>query len=214
MLSQQHHEQRVGVFIDVQNLYYSAKNLYRLKVNFANILKIAIAGRKLIRAFAYVINADVEGEEHFHQALEKIGFEVRAKDLQVFFGGAKKGDWDVGIAMDVMRMAPKLDTVILVSGDGDFKDLLDYVSSLGCRTEVIAFGKTASSLLKNQADQFIDMDKDTKQFLLHGVTMTRNAREAREQDARGRPAAKQMNTKPTVQKTIGGKHHGHSTNLG
>lgn len=134
---------------------------------------------------------------------------MRSKDLQVFFGGAKKGDWDVGIAMDVMRMAPKLDTVILVSGDGDFKDLLDYVSSLGCRTEVIAFGKTASSLLKAQADQFIDMDKDTKQFLLHGVTMTRNAREVRE-----RSAPKQMNTKTAVSKTIGGKHHGHSTNLG
>lgn len=161
-----HKDQRVGVFIDVQNMYYSAKNLYGLKTNFAMILKAAIRGRKLTRAVCYVINADVKGEKDFHEALEKIGYEVRAKDLQIFFGGAKKGDWDIGIAMDVMRLAAKIDVVVLVSGDGDFQDLLEHVESLGCRTEVIAFGRTASSKLKETAHEFLDMDRYPSKFLI------------------------------------------------
>ncbi|HIG96091.1 TPA: NYN domain-containing protein [Candidatus Woesearchaeota archaeon] len=159
-------DQRVGVFVDCQNMYYSAKNLYRKKVNFANILKAGVNGRHLIRAFCYVINADVEGEENFHGALAHIGFDVRSKDLQTFFGGAKKGDWDVGIAMDIMRYASKLDVVVLVSGDGDFQDLLEHVKALGCRAEVIAFGKTSSSKLKQTADFFLDMDQNPREFLI------------------------------------------------
>lgn len=160
-----HKEQRVGVFIDVQNMYYSAKQLYNAKVNFISILKEGVAGRKLIRAMAYVIKADVGEEQHFFDALEKIGFDVRMKPLQIFFGGAKKGDWDVGIAMDVIRMASKLDTVVLVSGDGDFQELLEYVKATGCRAEVISFGKTTSSKLKEEADLFTDMDKNTKYLI-------------------------------------------------
>jgi uncharacterized LabA/DUF88 family protein len=153
----QHKEQRVAVFVDVQNMYYSAKHLYSSKVNFNYLLKEGVQGRKLIRAFAYVIKADMKDESNFHDALEKIGFEVMSKDLQTFAGGAKKGDWDVGIAMDVMRMAPKVDTIVLVSGDGDFKDLLHYVKSIGCRTEVIAFAKTSSSRIREEADMFTDL---------------------------------------------------------
>ena len=89
-----HTDQRVGVFVDVQNMYYSAKNLYKAKINFANVLKDAVAGRRLVRAIAYVIKADIKEEKNFHDALEKIGYEVKSKDLQTFAGGAKKGDWD------------------------------------------------------------------------------------------------------------------------
>ena len=160
-----HINQRIGVFIDVQNMYYSAKNLYGSKANFKTILKEAIADRKLVRAIAYVIKADVKDEGTFYDALSEMGFEVKAKDLQVFYGGAKKGDWDVGIAMDVMRLAPKLDTIVLVSGDGDFSDLLEHAKSLGCRTEVVAFGKTTSHKLKDVADFFVDLDKDNKYLL-------------------------------------------------
>lgn len=157
--------QRTGVFVDVQNMYYSAKNLHKAKANFRTILKDAVADRKIIRAIAYVIKADVKDENTFYDALEEMGFEVKSKDLQVFYGGAKKGDWDVGIAMDVMRLAPKLDTVVLVSGDGDFSDLLEHAKSLGCRTEVLAFGKTTSHKLIEVADLFIDLDKN-KEYLL------------------------------------------------
>jgi len=165
MTKSRHINQRIGVFVDVQNMYYSAKQLYSSKVNFRTILKDAIADRELVRAIAYVIKADVKDENTFYDALEDMGFEVRAKDLQVFYSGAKKGDWDVGIAMDVMRLAPKLDTIVLVSGDGDFSDLLEHAKSLGCRTEVVAFGKTTSHKLRDVTDLFIDLDKDKKYLL-------------------------------------------------
>jgi len=158
-------DQRIGVFIDVQNMYYSARQLYKGKVNFNVVLKEAIAGRQLIRAIAYVIKADVKDEETFYEALSEMGFEVKSKELQVFYGGAKKGDWDIGIAMDVMRLAPKLDTIVLVSGDGDFSDLLEHAKSLGCRVEVVAFGKTTSHKLREIADFFTDLDKDKKYLL-------------------------------------------------
>jgi len=157
--------QRIGVFVDVQNMYYSAKNLYKSKVNFKNILREATDNRKIIRAIAYVIKADEKDENSFYEALEEMGFEIKSKDLQIFYGGAKKGDWDVGIAMDVMRLAPKLDTIVLISGDGDFSDLLEHAKSLGCRTEVIAFKKTTSHKLIEVADLFIDLGKN-KKFLL------------------------------------------------
>ncbi|MFA6982090.1 MAG: NYN domain-containing protein, partial [Patescibacteria group bacterium] len=85
MISAKHKEQRVAVFVDIQNMYYSAKNLYSAKVNFAHVLSEGVAGRKLVRAFAYVIKADVGAEKDFFDALEKIGFEVREKDLQIFY---------------------------------------------------------------------------------------------------------------------------------
>ncbi len=176
MVTAQHKDQRVGVFIDVQNMYYSGRNLYNAKVNFNAILKTAVNGRKLIRAFAYVIKADVKDEQNFFDALEAMGIEIRAKDLQVFYGGAKKGDWDVGIAMDIMRMANKLDCVVLVSGDGDFKDLLEHVTALGCRTEVIAFGKSASSRIKEVTDNFVDMDKTPGKFLIKSFNRPEHAK--------------------------------------
>jgi uncharacterized LabA/DUF88 family protein len=165
MIKTGHINQRIGVFVDVQNMYYSARQLYAAKSNFKTILKEAIADRKLIRAIAYVIKADIKDENTFYDALSEMGFEVKSKELQVFYGGAKKGDWDVGIAMDVMRLAPKLDTIVLVSGDGDFSDLLEHSKSLGCRVEVIAFGKTTSHKLKEVADLFVDLDKDAKYLL-------------------------------------------------
>lgn len=160
-----HKEQRVLVLFDVQNLYYSAKQLFSTKVNFREILKYAVNGRRLVRAIAYVIKTDIKEESTFHEALENIGIEVKAKDIQIFYGGAKKGDWDIGIAMDAVRVEPKVDTVVLVSGDGDFKDLLSYLKGHGCRVEVMAFGQTTSRFLKDEADDFFDLSRNPK-FLL------------------------------------------------
>lgn len=162
--------QRIGVFIDVQNLYYSAKNLYSSKVNFNALLRTAVNGRDLIRAICYTIKADMQHESSFFEALEKIGFEVKSKDLQVFYGGAKKGDWDVGIAMDMIELAPKIDVAVLISGDGDFVDLVQHLRrGYGCKVEVIAFGKSSSSKLKEVADSYIDLDKDSKKYLIGGT---------------------------------------------
>lgn len=162
-----HKEQRVGVFVDVQNLYYSARYVYDKRVNFSNVLKAAVQDRRLVRAIAYVIKADMMGEKSFFDALEAIGYEVKSKDLQIFPGGAKKGDWDIGIAMDAIELAPKLDVVVLVSGDGDYKDLVQHLKrALGCRVEAVAFGKSTSGLLTGEVDDFIDLDKNPKEYLI------------------------------------------------
>ncbi len=167
MVKSQHKEQRVAVLVDVQNMYYSARNLYKAKVNFRELLKEATKGRKLVRAIAYVISADVKDEKNFFDALQNIGYEVKAKDLQVFYGGAKKGDWDIGIAMDAIELAPKIDTLVLVSGDGDFLPLMQHLKrALGCRVEVMAFGKSCSSKLMEEADYFLDIDQSPQRFLL------------------------------------------------
>ena len=147
-------------------MYYSARNLYNSKVNFAYILNQAVKGRSLIRAIAYVIKADIKEEQNFFDALSSIGYEVKAKDLQTFIGGSKKGDWDIGIAMDSIELAPKLDTIVIVSGDGDFLELIKHLKyALGCRIEVMAFGRSCSSKTKEEADNFTDMDKDRKYLI-------------------------------------------------
>lgn len=161
-----HPEQRITVLIDVQNLYHSAKNLYQSKVNFGEILKIAVHNRKLIRAFAYVIRTKSGEEQPFFEALTKLGIETRVKDLQEFYGGMKKADWDVGIVIDAVKTADSVDVVSLISGDGDFIPLVEYLKNQGKRVEVIAFGRSASGKLKEQADEFLDLEDNPKKYLL------------------------------------------------
>ena len=191
-----HRDQRVGVFVDVQNMYYSAKQLYNAKVNFREILRTAVGSRQLIRAFAYVIKADIKEESSFFEAIKKIGYEVRAKELQVFYGGAKKGDWDIGIAMDMIRMAQKIDTAVLVSGDGDFRALLEYLRSMGCRTEVIAFGKAASQRMVEEVDDFIDIDKNKRKFLIPGRERIQELRARRMAEGEQPPAGAESAAEP------------------
>lgn len=165
----QRKDQRVGVFVDVANMYHSAKNLFGAKVNFKEVLKEAVASRQLIRAIAYAIRSESEDERAFFDALEKQGFEVRLKDLQIFAGGAKKADWDVGIAVDAIKMADRLDAVVLVSGDGDYQPLVTYLrESKGCQVEVIAFGRTTSSKLQDMVDTYTDLGQDIRRFLISG----------------------------------------------
>lgn len=162
-----HPDQRVGVFIDVQNLYYSAKNLYNRKVNFGAIVKEAVAGRQLIRAIAYVVRTETQEEQPFFEALYNLGIETREKDLQVFQGGNKKADWDVGLTVDAIRLSSSLDAVVVVSGDGDFVPLVEYIQkSSGRQVEVVAFGETTSSRLKEAADDFIDLSQEPDKFLI------------------------------------------------
>lgn len=166
----QHKEQRVGIFIDVQNLYHSAKNIYHGRVNYQELVKHLSAGRKLIRVIAYVVKSEgVDGGAHdessagrealFFEALEKAGIELRVKDIQVYASGLKKADWDVGMAVDAIRMAPLADTIILVTGDGDFVPLVEYLKwGLGRQVEVAAFGRSASAKLKEAADYFLNIE--------------------------------------------------------
>lgn len=162
-----HPDQRVGVFIDVQNLYYSAKNLFGQKVNFGNIVQEAVAGRKLIRAIAYVVRTETKEEVPFFEALYNLGIETREKDLQVFSTGMKKADWDVGLTVDAIRLAPSLDAIVIVSGDGDYLPLVEYLQkNQGRQVEVVAFGDTTSSRLIEAADDFIDLGKEKERFLI------------------------------------------------
>ncbi len=162
-----HKSQRVGIFIDTQNLYHSAKNLYKAKVNFGQVVKEAVAGRNLIRAIAYVIRTESEDEKGFFEALNKLGIETKVKDIRVFAGGAKKADWDIGMAIDAVAMGQKLDTIILATGDGDFVPLVEYLKyTYGVQVEVIAFGKSSSGQLREAVDDFIDICEDPRNFLI------------------------------------------------
>ncbi len=162
-----HKNQRLGVFVDVSNMYHSAKHLFGTKVNFGKVLEEAVSGRQLIRAIAYVIKAQSSEEDNFFGALQKQGFELKIKDLQVFWGGQKKGDWDVGVSVDAVLLADKLDAIVLVTGDGDFVPLVEYLKlNKGCHVEVIAFGESCSSRLKEVADEFVDLSVNKRKFLM------------------------------------------------
>lgn len=176
-----HKEQRVGVLVDVSNMYHSARNLYNRKTNFKEILKQAVADRKLIRATAYAISTENQEEAPFFEALEQQGFEVKMKDLQIFAGGAKKGDWDVGLSIDAIRLAGKLDVIVLVSGDGDYLPLVSYLqNNKGCLVEIMAFRKTCSSRLIEESDDFIDLGAD-KRFLINSYEKTKKPKQKQRQ---------------------------------
>jgi uncharacterized LabA/DUF88 family protein len=152
--------QRVSILIDVQNLYHSAKHLYHGRVNYIELIKYLVAQRELIRAIAYVVKSDTSfGEAQFFEALIKAGIELRMKELQIYPDGTKKADWDVGMAVDAIRMANFSDVIILVTGDGDFLPLIEYLKwGRGCFVEVAAFRKTASSKLFDAVDKFINIE--------------------------------------------------------
>ncbi len=166
--SSKYKNQRVAVFIDVQNLYYSARAIYQKRVNFKELVETAVGDRQLIRAFAYVVATKTGEEKPFFEALTKLGIEIRVKDLQEYYGGIKKADWDVGIAIDAVKTAEIVDVVVLASGDGDYAPLVEYLKNRGRRVEIIAFGKSTSSKLREMADSFVDLDENPKKFLLKG----------------------------------------------
>lgn len=156
----------MGVLVDASNMYHSARNLFQAHLNYKEVLDAAVANRKLIRAIAYVVKTEGEEETPFFEALSQLGFEVNMKDLQIFPGGTKKGDWDVGLTIDAVKLAEKLDVIVIVSGDGDYLPLVEYLQNTkGCLVEVMAFRKSASSKLIEAADDFIDLSED-KKFLI------------------------------------------------
>ncbi len=161
-----HPDQRVGVFIDTQNMYYSARNLFKRKVNFKNIVDDAVASRKLIRAMAYVVGTESKEEQPFFEALRSAGIETREKPLQEFSSGHKKADWDVGLAIDVVQMLDTLDVVVIVSGDGDFQPLVNYVLAKGRMVELMAFGETTSSALQKVVHDYTDLSQNKKRYLI------------------------------------------------
>ena len=157
---------RIGVFVDVSNMYHSAKNLYKSRVNFRELLRIATANRQLVRAVAYVVKSDTEEEKAFFNALEKSGYELKSKDLQIFPGGMKKGDWDVAVAVDAISLSKQLDVVVIVSGDGDYEPLVDYLKFSGVIVEVVGFKRSSSARIIEAANNFIDLEEIKDKILL------------------------------------------------
>ncbi len=158
-------DQRVGIFVDVSNMYWSVRRLGG-SLNFRALREAAVADRKLIRALAYAVTSGEPEEEKFFAALTKSGFEIKLKQLQVFAGGKKKADWDVGLAMDMVRLAPLIDVAVLVSGDGDYVPVIEYLQNSGHIVEVMAFKEGVSAKLVERADAFIDMSQDQSRFLI------------------------------------------------
>ncbi len=161
-----HKGQRVAVLMDVQNLYHSAKHLYKSRVDFKQVLNLGVSKRSLIRSFAYVIRTKSGEEKSFFDALTNLGIETRIKDLQEYQGGFKKGDWDVGLVIDAVRLSNSVDAIVLVTGDGDFVPLVDYLQNKGIRVEVIAFKRSSSSRLIEAADEFMNLEDSPKKYLL------------------------------------------------
>lgn len=162
-----HKDQRVAVLIDVQNMYHSAKNLYQARVNFREVLNKGVSGRKLIRAVGYVVTTEKGEEKAFLDALVKAGIEIRTKELQIFPGGMKKADWDIGMAVDAIKLSNLCDAIVLVTGDGDFVPLVEYLKGgWGGQIELMAFDKSSSAKLKEAVDDFIDLGKNAKKYLI------------------------------------------------
>jgi uncharacterized LabA/DUF88 family protein len=158
---------RVGVFIDVQNMYYSARNIYGSKVNFGNIVLKTLGDQRLVRAIAYTVSTKTGEELPFFEALHKMGIEVNTKELLEYDSGHKKGDWDVGITVDIIRMIDMLDVVVIVSGDGDYVPLGEYVKNRGRIFHVASFRESTSSKLVECADVYTNFSDDLSSFLIN-----------------------------------------------
>lgn len=184
-----HHEQRVGIFIDTQNMYHSARDLFGSRVNFGRLVEEVVADRRLVRAVAYVIRTATGEEKPFFDALKHAGIETQEKDLQIFLGGGKKADWDVGLAVDAIRIAPLLDVVIIVSGDGDFVPLVEYLKYQGRQVEVAAFRGTTSSKLVEAADSFTDLAELKDEILISSQRQPHDGATPRPPQRGRKPAA-------------------------
>ncbi|MFP4028232.1 MAG: NYN domain-containing protein [Candidatus Brocadiia bacterium] len=152
--------QRVGIFVDVQNMFYSARTLHQSKVDYSKLLGELVGGRQLIRSVAYVVQKPDVDQDAFLEALRRAGYEVKIRELTVRDDGSARGDWDVGITVDVMTMANRLDTIILVTGDGDFLPLVDAIKPKGCRVEIVSFDQSTSNDLIRAAHDFVPISDD------------------------------------------------------
>jgi uncharacterized LabA/DUF88 family protein len=153
-------DQRVGIFVDVQNMFYSAKTLHQSKIEYRKLLAGILRGRKLVRAIAYVVRKSDVDQSGFLEALRRSGFEVKEKELMIREDGSSKGDWKMEIALDAMVLEPRLDCAVLVSGDGEFLPLVNLLTAHGCRTEVVSFEQSTSNELMRACHQFIPIEQD------------------------------------------------------
>jgi uncharacterized LabA/DUF88 family protein len=162
-------EQRVAVFIDTQNMYHSAKHLYGARLHFGKLVEEVVAGRDLVRAFAYVARSKTGDEKAFLEALQAAGIELRIKDVIEFSSGERKADWDVGMAVDAIKFSERVDVIVLITGDGDFVPLVEYLKSKGIVTEAAAFGESTSRSLKEAVDEYFDISQHKSLLIRPGL---------------------------------------------
>lgn len=158
--------QRVAVLIDTQNMYHSAKHIHGARLAFGKIVEAVAADRPIVRAIAYVAKSKTGEEQSFFDALQKDGIELRCKDIQEFASGEKKADWDVGIAVDAITLSNKVDAIILMTGDGDFVPLVQYLKEHGIFVEAVAFAESTNAGLKTAVDRFYDISTEGHEFLI------------------------------------------------
>lgn len=151
---------KVALFVDVQNLYYGSKQQYNSRVDYAALLEWVMRGRSLIRAIAYIVESEDNDQTGFKNSLRAAGFEVMSKQLIRRQDGSSKGNWDIAIAVDAMTIAPKVDAVVIASGDGDFMYLAEYLRNNGCRVEAVGFESSTSRLLSEAVHEFRNITPD------------------------------------------------------
>ena len=157
--------QRLGIFVDVQNMFYSAKLLHQSKVDYGRLLREITGTRHLVRAIAYIVQKPDVNQAGFHEALSRFGYELKIKELKIRpdpegrSGTTAKGSWEIGLTIDALMMAPKLDTITLVTGDGDYVPLVECLKVHGCRVEVVSFERSTAGELVKAADQYIPIQE-------------------------------------------------------
>jgi len=151
--------QRVGIFVDVQNMFYSAYDCFRGRLNYKRLLEQAAGDRQVVRAIAFAMR-DGNNQSSFFTMLREVGFELRTKEPRVRPDGTRKGGWDIGIAVEALTLAPKLDVAVLVSGDGDFLELVGALKARGVRVEVYAFERNCGRDLREAADEFVPIGEE------------------------------------------------------
>jgi len=170
MMQRREQAERVAVFVDGANLYHSIKNYYKGVLDYGRLLSAAVGDRKLLRATFYIVEKqesdDTQGARSFVYNLNKFGYKVRSKPLIVHetltSEGERtvshKGDWDIGIVVDMMRLSEHADTYVLVSGDGDYVEAVEYLQSeKGIRVEVVSAAQCTSQALLDVCDQHTDL---------------------------------------------------------
>ncbi|GLT19396.1 nuclease [Vibrio zhanjiangensis] len=153
--------EKVAIFVDVQNIYYTTKEKYQANFDYNQLWYIATQGRKVVEANAYAIASQDPKQRQFHHILRGIGFNVKLKPFIQRRDGSSKGDWDVGIALDIYEVADKVDRVVLLSGDGDFDVLVQRVQQrFGTKIDVFAVPGLCAQSLIDACDTYIPIEKE------------------------------------------------------
>jgi uncharacterized LabA/DUF88 family protein len=153
-------KETIALFVDSQNLYYSARMGYAAKVNYEKLLNLITTNRKLVKAYAYIVQPPDGDVKPFATSLERIGYIVKIKDVRTRSDGSAKANWDMGIALDILGILDRVDTIVLASGDGDFVPLIDFIKAKNRRVEIFAFAENTAYDLKEKADKFFPLGEN------------------------------------------------------